>query len=287
MSYILFAWIADFSYALEVVLMKLTSKYGIKNPWAFNFLWNIVLVLIMLPIAFLNGLSIPSHWWNIFMSGLTCALFTAVYVYCFYQLDVSIASPLFNIRTIFALILGVFLLHEIIQIWQYPLILIIIVAGFFATYDEKFSLKSFFNKNVFLLIFAMAIFATYSVFLNRAIAEVGFWNGTFWNMVLIPIFLLPTFPLFKKDLKKIRSKQIGALFAISFVGVVGVIMSNIAFAKNIGMTSVILAVPLSMLMVILLSTIWPSLLEKHTKKVYAVRLISAAVMILCALKLSN
>jgi drug/metabolite transporter (DMT)-like permease len=287
MSYILFAWIADFSYALEVVLMKLTSKYGIKNPWSFNFLWNIVLVLIMMPIALINGLSFPSHWWNIFMSGMTCALFTAIYVYCFYQLDVSIASPLFNIRTIFALLFGVILLGEKIQNWQYPLILIIFIAGFFATYDEKFSLKSFFNKNVVLLIFAMAIFAIYSVFLNRSIAEVGFWNATFWNMVFIPIFLIPTFPFFKKDLHKIRSKQIGALFAISFVGVGGVIMSNIAFAENIGMTSVILSVPLSMIMVILLSTIWPSLLEKHTKKVYVVRLISAFVMILCALKLSS
>jgi len=286
MSFYIFAWIACFSFGLEVIITKLTSKYGISNPWAFNFFWNIILMLMMLPIALLNGLTIPSSWLNIILAGIAISVFSAIYIYCLFKIDVSIASPLFNFRTIFALIFGVFLLHEVIQNWQYPLILVLIIAGFFVTYGENFSLKSFFNKNVLLLIFAMVALAIYSVFINLAISEVGFWNASFWNTVFVPIFLLPTIPLFKKDVKKIRSKQIGSLFIISLAGTIGTVMSNLAYAKNVGLSSIILSIPFSMIMAIILAGFWPSLLEKHTKKVYAVRLISAAVMIICALKLS-
>lgn len=287
MPFYVFAWIANFAYASEVIFTKLTSKYGIKNPWVFNFLWNVILALLMLPIALLNGLTVPSTWLNIFLSGLTTAIFSTIYVYCLYKVDVSVASPLFNVRTIFALLFGVLMLGEIIQNWQYPLILILIISGFFVTYDEKFSLKSFFNKNVLLLTFAMATLAIYSVFLNRAIHEAGFWNATFWNMFLVPFFLLPTFPLFKNDMRRIRSKQISALFVISLAGIAGVLASNVAYAKNIGITTAIMSIPFSMIFAVILAWIWPTLLEKHTKKVYAVRLISTAVMIFCALRLSS
>lgn len=287
MSFYIFAWIASFTYGLEVIFTKLTSKYGISNPWAFNFFWNVVLCLMMLPIALLNGLTFPSTWSNIVLAGFSVSVFSAIYMYCLFKLDVSVASPLFNFRTIFALFFGVLLLHEVIQTWQYPLILILLISGFFVTYSEKFSLKSFFNKNVLTLIFAMAALAIYSVFINRAVSEVGFWNATFWNTTLVPIFLLPTIPLFKNDLKKIRSKQIGALFIISLAGTIGTITSNLAYAKNVGLSSIILSIPFSMLMAIVLAGIWPTLLEKHTKKVYFVRLISAAIMIFCALKLSS
>lgn len=287
MPFYIFAWIASFAYGVEVVLAKLTSRYTLKNPWAFNFFWNVILVAIMLPIAYFNGLGWPKTWENIILAGVCTAGFTAIYMYVLFKIDVSVAAPLFNLRTIFALLFGVLMLGEKIAAWQYPLIAVILAAGFLVTYEEKFSLKSFFNLLVLLLAFAMAILAIYAVFLNRAIAEAGFWNATFWNMILVPLFLLPTVPLFRKDIKKINAKQIGSLVVVSVAGVIGVITSNVAFASNVGLTSVIMSIPFSMIMAIILAYIWPTLLEKHTTKVYFIRLAATAVMILSALKLSG
>lgn len=286
MPFYLFAWVASFAFGFEVILSKLTSKYGIKNPWVFNFVWRIVLVVLIFPVAYLNGLSFPSHWLNIFYTSIFDTLFSIFYVYCLFKLDVSVVSPLFNFRTVFALILGVLMLGEKVGIQQYPFILLIIIAGFFVTYDEKFSLKSFFNKNVLLLVFAMFFLAMYSIFLNRAIAEADFWNATFWNMFFVIFLLLPTFPFFKKEINKVRAKQVGALFFVSLASVTGVILSNVAFAKNVGTTSVIMSIPFSMILAVILAFFLPKLLEKHTKKVYFVRLLAASVMIFSALKLS-
>lgn len=287
MPFYIFAWIASVAFGAEVVLTKLTSKYSLKNPWAFNFLWNVMLAVLIAPIAYFNGLGIPKMWGNIFLAGLTTAIFSSIYIYVLYKIDVSVTSPLFNFRTIFALFFGAVMLHETIYSWQYPLILLTIVAGFFVTYNEKFSLKSFFNFHVLLLIIGMAVLAIYSVFLNRAMAETGYWNATFWNMFLAPFFLLPTIPFFKKDVRKVNFKQLGSLTIVSFAGIVGVIASNVAYAANVGLSSIIISIPFSMLIAIALATFWPTLLEKHTAKVYAVRLAAAAVMIISALKLSS
>ncbi len=287
MPFYVFAWIASVAYGAEVVMAKLTSKYSLKNPWAFNFLWNVMLALLIAPIAYFNGLGIPKAWGNIFLAGLTTAIFSSIYIYVLYKIDVSVASPLFNFRTIFALFFAAVMLGETIHGWQYPLIAVTIIAGFFVTYNEKFSLKSFFNFHVLLLVFGMAVLAIYAVFLNRAIADTGYWNATFWNMALVPFFLLPTVPFFKKDLRGINLKQLGGLTVITIAGIIGVIASNVAYASNVGLTSVIISIPFSMLMAIVLAAFWPTLLEKHTAKVYAVRLAAAAAMIISALKLSS
>jgi drug/metabolite transporter (DMT)-like permease len=286
MPFYIFAWIASVAYGGEVVLTKLTSKYSVKNPWLFNFLWNVILAVMIAPIAYFNGVGMPKVWGNIFLAGATTAIFSSIYIYVLYKIDVSVVAPLFNFKTIFALLLGALLLGEKIYSWQYPLIAVTILAGFFVTYNEKFSLKSFFNSDVALLIISMAVLAFYYVFLNRAITDVGYWNATFWTTLPVPFFLLPTAPFFKNDIRKVNLKQIGSLVVVSTAGVIGVVTSNVAYAVNIGISSLIISIPFSMIIAVILAFFWPKLLEKHTAKVYAVRLLAAGVMIACALKLS-
>jgi drug/metabolite transporter (DMT)-like permease len=287
MSYILFAWIASFAFGVEVLLSKLTSKYGIQNPWVFNFVWRIVLVVLMFPVALYSGLSIPSHWTNILLAAGFDALFSVIFAFCLFKLDVSTFSPLFNFTTIFSLGLGALILNEKILFWQIPLILVVVLAGFFVTYNEKFTMKAFFNKYVLLFIFGMLFLAIYRTFLNLAIEDSGFWNTTFWSLFFVPFFLLFTTPFLKKDIQKVKFLQIGSLAVVSIASVAGLVLSNIAFSQNVGIVSIIMSIPFSMILAVILAFLWPSLLEKHTKKVYAVRLISAFVMILCALKLSS
>ena len=67
----------------------------------------------------------------------------------------------------------------------------------------------------------------------------------------------------------------------------GMFAANRAFAVNVGISSAIMTVPLSMIFAVLFSVFAPKLLEKHTMKVYALRFAAAAIMIFAALRLSS
>ena len=67
----------------------------------------------------------------------------------------------------------------------------------------------------------------------------------------------------------------------------GTLAANKAYAVNVSISSVITALPISMIMVFVLSIFAPKLLEKHPVKVYAVRFAAAAVMFLASLGLSR
>lgn len=115
----------------------------------------------------------------------------------------------------------------------------------------------------------------------------GFWEVSLWSNILSLPFLLPTVPLFYKDLVKTpMHKYRGALLTtLLYTG--GLLFSVRAFGENVGISTAIISLPISMVLVMALSFIKPDLLEKHTKKVYAIRLTSATVMFLAALGLST
>ena len=60
-----------------------------------------------------------------------------------------------------------------------------------------------------------------------------------------------------------------------------------AFGENISISMTIISLPLAMIMTMALSVVAPKLLEKHTAKVYAIRLSAAAAMFVAALGLSK
>ena len=104
--------------------------------------------------------------------------------------------------------------------------------------------------------------------------------------ILSQIMLLTTFPLFKKDIKKLNVKQLLSVFAMSVMMAIGIFTENRAYQENVTITSIITALPISMILAFMLSFIAPKLLEKHTFKVYAIRFTAAAIMIISALKLT-
>ncbi len=123
--------------------------------------------------------------------------------------------------------------------------------------------------------------------IKKAIAETGYWNTTLWVTALTLVPLIFTIPFFHKDIGKIKTKQLSALILISFLGLIGTLSANKAYAANVGISSTIISLPFSMVMAFLFSVFAPKLLEKHTLKVYVIRFIAAAVMFIAALKLSS
>lgn len=287
MPFYVFAWLASLGYGLVTIVAKLTSKNSINNPYLLSIVWSIFDVVVVGIIASLNHAPFfPKEWPFLIFAAILWGLAGLLYVVALSKIDVSIVSPLFNLRTGFTVILGAIFLREILTLNQYLLILVMVLLGFFINYEEKFSKKSIFNLNLSILLFDIFIFAIYSIFLKKTFAINDQWSGYFWIVFLGTILQLVTFPLFKKDFKQLTFKNTSAVFICSFISSAASLAQNRAVAVNASISTAIISVPVSLVLVFLFAFFKPDLLEKHTFKVYAVRFIAAAVIIIAAVKLS-
>lgn len=287
MTYILFAWIASFMFGLEAIIGKLTSKYSISNPWMFNFVYSLAILIFTVPIALANHASLPVDWTVLSVATFYYTVTTIFYILAIYLLDISILAPLFNFRTVFSVLLGGLMLGQILTTPQYVLIAIIFISGYFVSLDEHYNLKSFISWPIAVAMAEMITLALMGVYINKSIAVNGYWSTTLWMPVLSQILLLFTLPLFKREVNKISGKQIGYLAVMALVSMGGILASNVAYTGNVGISSAIIGLPFSMVMAFLFAIFAPKLLEKHTNKVYAIRFAAAGVMLLAALRLSG
>ncbi len=286
MSSIIFAWIASITYGLYSVVAKLVNKYKLKNTYQFSFFATLFSGIVMAIISYINGGRLAFNWTYILFAAIFLALGNILYITALRMLDVSVMSPLFNIRVAITVILGVLVLGEIFSIKSIILIAIIFIAGFFASMDEKFSFKSFFTKNIGVGLFFMLVLSIQSIFINRAIDQTSYWTATLWIGLLAIIFsFIFLYPKFKKNLKHTKPKDYLGVGLLAVVGCIGDLAAYKAFENNVGLSSVIISLPLSMIIVFILSIWKPALLEKHSLKVYLVRFLAAGIMIWGALQL--
>lgn len=285
MSFIFFAWVTEFAYATEVLSSKVLSKYRLSNPWLFNFFWSLFILIFTLPLALYFGVSWPKSYGSLIAAGI---FYTAIFfVLALYRLDVSVLSPIYNLRQPLSLVLAYFFLAERLSSFQLVLVSIIFVAGILVTVDERWNIKSFLTLGIMFVLLDCIRLSLWSVFINESVAANGYWTTTLFVPLISQTLLLSTIPLFYKDIKSsFKPKNIVPLAVISLVGLVGTLAANAAFARNVSITTVIISLPLSMVIAFLLSVVFPGFLEKHSPKVYLVRFVAAAVMISAAVKLS-
>ena len=287
MSYVAFAWIASIAFGFETLLAKISNKHTITNPWLFNFLWALLGLVYLIPIASMNNAAMPTHWQSIITTASVHAIFSVCYILALSKLDVSVFSPLFNFKIIFSIILGYIFLHEVLTAAQLGFIGILTIAGFAVAMDEKLRIHSFFRPGVLILLVSTLLYAVFSVVLNRAIAENGYWTANLWIGIVNVLAIVGTFPFFQGDIGKVKRKQLIPIFILLLAGTIGNLTSAKAYAENVGISSAIIAIPFSMIMSIGLSFVYPTLLEKNTVKVYAVRITAASIMMYSAIQLSR
>lgn len=152
-TFVPFAFLALFLFALDTVTQKLTTKYLIKNPLVFNFYFYPFALLFILPILLTKKVVVPFDFSNIALAAFFNVAAYLFYVFALYKIDVSIISPMYNLRIVFSTLLAIIVLGELLPIYKYAWLVVVIVAGFFVAIDERMTLKSFFQKPIFLLVF--------------------------------------------------------------------------------------------------------------------------------------
>ena len=287
MSYILYAWLTSFTYGLGSVVGKIATKHQITNPWQYNFVWAVLTVVSIVPFAIFGGVELPQDWGSMLWLSLANAISGLLFILAFFAVDLSVLSPLAMLRTPLLALIGALFFGEKLTMVQWVLIGIVFAAGILVNLDEKFSIKSVLNKNI-LLAFAWILSSVwFNSMIKYASKTNGFWEVSLWPAVFAIVLFLPTLPLFYKDLIRTKPVQNIGIATTTILYAVGLLLSIKAFGENIGISIAIISLPLAMLMTMVIAMFAPHLLEKHTRKVYAIRLIAASVMFAAALGLSR
>lgn len=285
-SFVASAWASSISYAFGSVIGKVATKHHIPNPLLYNWVWYVLTVVLIFPFAVANGVGMPEHWPSMLHLGISNAVSGTLFVLAFYAVDLSILSPLSNLRAPIAAVIGAVVFGELLGAFEWMLIGVLFAAGLLIQYEEKFSLQTFRKKGIWLA----AIWILTSVWFNATIKEAsaynGFWEVSLWSNLLGMLFVTPTAFLFFRDLKTTKIRAYHGLAVSSVLMTAGLLFSIRAFAENIAISTAIISVPLSMVLTVALSYFRPELLEKHSAKVYAVRIVAAMVMFAAALGLS-
>ncbi len=281
-----FAWIASVVYGVNSVIGKLTIKHAIANAWLFNFVWQLFILIGLVPLALAYHVQMPTAWGSMIIAGILAFLVGTLFILALKQLDVSVLGPLYNFRSVFTALIGAAFLSEVLTSNQYFLIAVIFVSGIFLNVDEHLKLKAFFRKQSMLGIFTVFVSAIFGFAVKTAVAQNGFWATSLWMQIISQILLLGTIPLFYKDLLVTPLIKYSGAILMGFLNTIGDLAANKAFSANVTISSAIISIPFSMIIAFAFSVFAPKLLEKHTLKIYAIRFIAAAVMIIAAIKLS-
>lgn len=288
MSFVLFAWIASIVYGVYAITAKLISTYQLKNVAHFSFFSLLFGGLTIAGISLLNGAAVPTDWTFIILAGLSMALGGLLYIASLKNLDISVLTPLFNIRVVITVLLGFLFLGEALTLENFFFIGIIVLGGIVVSMDEKFSIRSFFSKNIGLGLLYMCVLSIETLFINRAISQAGYWTAMLWIGLLAIVFaFVLLYARFKEDFAKSKPKDYLGVGILALIGGVGDLAAYKAFEGNVGISSAIISLPISMVFAFILSRWKPGLLEKHPLKVYVLRFVAVTIMITSALKLSN
>ncbi|MCL4418954.1 DMT family transporter [Patescibacteria group bacterium] len=283
---IFYAWIASISSGISPLVVKASSRSLIKNPWLFNLLWIAFGIPFVIALALLRGGGIPTDWLSLFLLAASGALFYSLYTVSLYKIDVTTMGPLFSLRTVFAVILGVMFLHEKISFLGFGLITFIVLMSPFAAYNENLKLKAFFHKYVLVAVIAMVFLALDGYYTNISVAKNGYATTLLWQDILILLLLLPSLKFAKIGKESFSINKLYPFILLGFTHFGYLVTANLAYAHNLALSTVIVSLPLSMIFAYLLSRVFPRFLENHSPKVYFIRFSVAAVMVICAIGLS-
>src|SRR3989344_4204337 len=140
-----------------------------------------------------------SFYFFAWVASVFYALGGLLYIIGIYYFDISALSPLFNFRTVFAVILAALMLGEILSLNQYILIVLTFIAGIFVTMADRFGIRSFFSWPMLFVMGDMVRLALRGIYIKKGVVATGFWTVTFFLALLTQILFLTTIPMFRKD----------------------------------------------------------------------------------------
>ncbi len=156
----------------NVFQKQLTAKNN--HPLAVNFLTYFLLAIVCLPFMFsISWLQLPAAFWLYsLLGGIVGALGNGFLVKALEKGDLSVLGPINAYKSVVSMLIGVFLLHEIPNVWGLVGVALIIYGSYFIldTTEEKFSWALLKRSEIQFRIWAMILTAIEAVFVKKTIA---------------------------------------------------------------------------------------------------------------------
>jgi drug/metabolite transporter (DMT)-like permease len=154
------------------VFQKQLSSRG-NHPFLINFLTYLLLsVVCLVIIPFLGNVQLnQSFWFYSILGGIAGALGNAFLVKALQKGDLSVLGPVNAYKSIVSIIIGIFLLGEIPNLWGLLGIALIIYGSYYVldTTAERFTLALFGRKEIQYRLWAMILTAIEAVFIKKII----------------------------------------------------------------------------------------------------------------------
>lgn len=289
-NYIALALLGAFFYSLSGIAGKIATTHKFSNLYAL-FFWLNLLTLPFIPILILfGGLQNPlPALWPLLASGVLILFAAFIGWWVLFRIDITTVQPLYHLGSIYTATLAFIFLGERFPLQIYGWIAFIILGGMLVTYDEQLRFKSIFRVE-FLLMAVAILFGSISDVTQKLALEAGVnpWNYRIWTGLIIFVLAIPFAYLGKGELKA-RPRQLWPLVANNGLGIAAGTAVGFAYLSNVTISQT-LAMFGSLFTLVLISTIsqfYPKWLEHHPPKVYFVRAIGTALMLLAAIMITK
>jgi len=285
---------------LFFALRNTLNKYVISNrmrPVSWYYLY-MILGLIAFPIIswLISPPVLPSASSMLLITISAAAAFVGslIFIYALESGDVTTAMPILSTRPMFVLILSFVFLQEFYGFGLVLWVLMIVVGAVLASFSESVGLKKILrSRNLGVFLFVTILYSIMGIASKPVLQEITSYNYLgWWNLVQIPMLLVFTPFVFKKTEKEDFKKNWKKTMPYAIVEIAFLYLSTVAMFYSIKFSASLtesLAATQGMFTVVIgfvLSFVNPKLLaEKHTKKIYLLRLVGALLILIGVYKI--
>lgn len=199
----------------NVFQKQLTAKKN--HPLLVNFLTYLLLSFICVFLVLkVNWSVLPRQFWFYsVLVGIAGAVGNGFLVKALQKGDLSVLGPINSYKSVVGIVVGIFLLHEIPNVWGILGIGLIVYGSYFVldTTEERFSWTLLRRPEIQFRIWAMILTAIEAVFIKKVIlsssATLAFvswcWFGAVFSLVLLLVYKVNL----KTEIKRVTHSNVG------------------------------------------------------------------------------
>lgn len=283
--YILYSLIFAIFRALILVSQKVIAAKLEKDWKVFSFIYFFstfipAIVFYLIAPWKINGEIFKA----IFPVAILTILGGSTFNYVIYKKDASLVGGLQPLKLIFVTIFSFLILNESFSIITYLLIGVLIIGSVLVIVDEHIEWKDFFNIELLIFILSQILFSLSDILTKKSFTFVQPISFMSINLFFISMLSLLFIPFTYSKLRMVKMKSVLFTAGNSIGTFFVVIFLVLAFQTNVTISNVIgnLLGPFMMIFTVILGLWKPNLIEKHNKKVYAVRILGTIISYLAA-----
>ncbi len=280
--YLLAALSSGLFFALNGLAYKAANKHAFTDPLrllTIIYLLQLLISLSVFPLAEIYF--VPGQETNFVLFVLSFFAASVLVGLSLPGLDASVFMPLFNLQLVFTSVFAFLLLGERFPPVSYLLMGLIVLGGVLISFDESSSLRL--GKELLPFVAGLILYGLSDSLGGRLIGSFGAINLRFWmglGLALLSLILIPFF----KVREKMAMNKLLFPFLTAFFGFLALVFLTTGFNYSVALSQALarLSGGYTLVIILILARFFPKFLEKHSLKVYAVRLVGCLVMVTSA-----